>query len=221
MKVYLLILMTLFLCACGNLIPPIFNITQTPSSTPPYVPPNPQAPQTPTISSSGTGVIKCRYSSQVDSFNKRLKAFLSTTINPNQIGWHSCTKDSPGGVFFKGQVKTNNPILPNGDNQGLIVDAENSFLNLYFETSTPNKSNVAPIALSYTYGSIQGKQALLTFEDHKGDVHLDGQFVNRNDGKFLFTGVFRFVNHQTWDGKVGYKGELGDFAIEACKFFQC
>ncbi len=214
------ILFSLSLVSCGQL-PTIFE----PNNFPPVNVSGPTnttlSPETPFAPSTNIGVVKCENFSQTNLFNKRLQAFLSTNMDPRQIGNHSCTKNLPGGVFFRGQVKTDKIFVPSGHNQDLIVVPEESYIEFHFETFSTNKTNVAPIRLRYTYGSIQGQEATLTFEDDKGAVHLDGQIKTHTNGKIVFNGSIQFENYQTWKGTKGYKGILGNFSIEACHFFQC
>ena len=220
---FLIIPASLFLFSCQGLLPPIWPGNNIPpinisGPTPPSLPTSPisLAPTT------GIGVIKCQHANQTDSFNKNLRALLSTNINPQEIvGNHACTKERPGGVFFRGQVITSKPFEPNGFNQDLIIEPENSYIEFHFETFSPNTRNIAPIVLKYTYGTVQEQQVFLTFEDNKGEIHLDGQITHKN-GQTLLTGIVRFKNYQTWEGKSpGYSGVLGDFAIKACDFFKC
>ncbi|MGI9549491.1 MAG: hypothetical protein ACR2M7_05935 [Bdellovibrionales bacterium] len=219
---FLFIFLCFFLAACGQLFSPSFP-DQSGSTSRGNLP-SPGVTNTtipaPTSTNQKVGVVKCKSFFHTSAFNQNLRSFLSSTVNPQEVGDHSCTKKSSGGVFFSGKMQTDKPI-DKTVNQDIIMIPESSYVVFYFETNTANKPNVAPITFNYTYGSVDGTAAVLTFENLQGAVDLNGQLITRSDGKFLFTGTIQFKNYKSWNGNQGSSGNLGEFAIEACNFFQC
>ncbi len=223
---FFILFFSLFLFSCKGLLPPILGGGTTPPQkrTHPILIGTTPTTSIPTPPATGQkiGVVKCQTQAEMNQFNINLRKFLSTTINPNQVGSHACTKSISGGVFFDGHIRTNKPIVTTENNLDIIINPEGSYIRFHFETFSPNKPNIAPIPFRYTYGSIDGQQIVLTFEDSKGEVKMNGQLATRSDGKRLFIGHITFHNYQRYDGQnPGYNGRLGDFAIETCHFFQC
>lgn len=193
----------------------------------PNSPHNPNAPTAQTNQSTlivregPWGVIKCGSSdpNEMKRFQEAVRKFLSTKIDPSSLGVFSCISQSPGGVFVRGSV-----VLPEEQafdlqsrEQFIYIrpSGSTSYMEIHFEPATG--TTPTPISLTLSYGQVNGQVINLTFEDHAGEISLDGHVKNR-----IFSGVLKFNNFHTWDGKSpGYSDILGAFSIPICQLMPC
>ena len=217
------------LSGCDYLIP-----SHQPAST---AATSPQRPVTSTTSGSpghsdgqsGSewGWVSCAADSEYQEFNRQVRQFLSTSIDPNNLPAIGCMHNHGGGrVLFKGSIAFEGGTAMNSSNpaSALRVSAA-SWIEIHIDTADRSKktqaaAQVQPIKLSAAAtnaGDVDGRAAVLNFQDDKGEVRLEGRI---DGGKFK--GQFIYKNYTRWNGgNTGYEGTMGIFSIRACRFFFC
>lgn len=132
-------------------------------------------------------------------------------------------KQSGSGVFVKGSVFFEG---------GQKLDLSNSSQTLTVNSSSKIKIivkpvNQSPLAVdlnaSPIAGRVTGNIAVLSFEDEKGKVTLDGSFRSNDKGLLVFSAPFRYENFTAF-GRTdisGYSGTIGLFEIPVCGLFDC
>ena len=193
-----------------------------------------QRPVTPSPGSTGTGAagsggnewgwVSCASESEYQEFNRQVRQFLSTSLNPNTLPGIGCTHKQGGGrVLFKGSVVFEGGAVLNlsSPSSSLRVHSQ-SWIEIHVDTAdrlqkTRSSIQVQPIKLSASAGNVDGRHAVLNFQDEKGEIRLEGRIEGEK-----FKGSFFYKNYTTWKGdQAGYEGNMGMFSIRACRFFQC
>lgn len=222
MKIGILTCFLFLIVSCEQ----IFQSRYVPPVTPPATPVTSLPPPPTTTSNIHTqskwGVLKCHTVNQeeMNQFNINLKHFLSTKIDPKTINsGFSCTATLKGGVFIRGQVDLprEESYDPTSRNQQIYLnnDSNKSYLEFHFESY--HGPNIQPFRMNFDYGSINGQVIVLTFQDQKGLVTLDGSVSNG-----IFKGTLSFENYITFSGqRPGVKGPLSAFAIPVCQLIEC
>ena len=164
------------------------------------------------------GVVKC-HEEQYNLFNKELKKFLSATINPQTVQAVNCTDrtDIKGGMFIKGSVTFEGGAVfdPSSNTQYLDV-ANSSSIEIHI-VGIDNRLIKAFKMKALPYGSlVEGNLITLALHDDEGKVFLEGSVENK-----LFTGVLKYENNTTYQGRSGFSGSIGRFSIYACELLQC
>ena len=186
--------------------------------------PNPLIPQT----VSEWGVVKC---SDSDHFNLEIQDFLSSTVDPFSVPNVSCSKKDTdtGGIFIRGNVNFKNDAIfsPYSTSQSLYV-SDNSYLEIHIVSY--NNKRIANLRMDVVPFSskVEGNFVVLTFQDQKGKVRMDGTI---KDGKL--SGVFEFENFIDWRGSnyqggdyrggsdYNGQGQIGSYSIHACSLLNC
>ncbi len=221
MRFFCLLSLSLFLLACDDLY------SSPPSTVSPYqTTPFQQAEEDKASLKKAPaeerfGVVRCN-KSQYSHFNNELLGFLSTTKKPEEIqGPVNCLKDRKdikGGMLLTGEIFFEGNELFDLENPPSNLElTKSSYLEIHI-VNTHNKAiAVLKMPAVPTASTVSGNSAVLTFEDKKGRVSLDG-VVNEKD---VFTGPFKYENFVNWQGGAGASGTIGYFYIPVCRLFKC
>ena len=173
-----------------------------------------------------------------EEFNKRLKLFLSASINPNKMNWWvRCDfktkeyKEWKGGVYLKGTVSFERGAFnPQDQSQSLKPkegDIEIHILDSNGNIIRPNPQNLKNeyirMRIVPSLSSITGTNVNLVFKDTKGQITLNGPVKwNEKRQEYVISGDLSFTNYTSFNG-LGqfYKGQIGYFGIPACSFLTC
>lgn len=168
-----------------------------------------------TNSSVNTGYIYDSTSNSYD-FENRVKALLSATVNPAEVGTISAQANGTG-VGFTGLVKLDSNGNVIGAQSKLTItvydsiwymnQTEANLINLRFDPSTGS-------ALSGQF-NIQTGDGFLSLKDQFGEVRFEGKIDAQN-----FSGTIKFQNSATVIGGSPASGTLGQFQIQRCAIFQ-
>ena len=219
-----------FIVACGLFPPP----PHSPHAGAPTHPGSSGSPGSPTIpgqpSTPGTtaGVVKCTHQYPYAHFNQQIRGFLSAAGDTSNIGNVGCTKEQyqqsgsgiqvKGTVYFTGGKKLDLSNL----SQTLEVNSASSKIKILIKPVNQRELAVdlkaAPIA-----GQVSGSIAVLSFEDEKGKVTLDGEFRSNDKGVIVFSAPFQYNNFVVFGRTdvTGHEGTIGQFEIPACGLFDC
>jgi hypothetical protein len=150
--------------------------------------------------------------SKVD-YTNIVKAFLSPTISPSEVG----DVDPTTGVRFGGRVMmngTNGAIDPNSQIQFEVID--------HLVGTLANNQTYQPIPVTFKGGVTANSMAYngnanITFEDEFGSVNIRGTFQYKGGN---FTGTVYFSNASANHNGIK-SGTLGTFSVPTCSFFVC
>ena len=195
---------------------------------PPGTSAHPSFPDQPATTGESEGVVKCTPQYSPPHFNQQLKGFLSASGDVSGIANVGCTKEQynqyksavliKGSVFFEGGQKLDLSNL----NQTLPVSTSSKIKIIIMPINQKPPLavdlNASPIA-----GQVTGSIAVLSFEDEKGKVTLDGEFRSNDKGKLVFSAPFRYENFTIFGSAdvSGYSGTIGLFEIPVCGLFDC
>jgi hypothetical protein len=147
------------------------------------------------------------------SFENRVKAFLSATTLPDDVGSISSSPtDSSTGVRFQTTIKL--------DASGRVVGNQSKITITIYDSLVASQG-LDPIAVSISSASagqfnVQTGQGYVTFKDAYGEVRLDGTVNNQN-----FAGTVSFTNYTTVVQNAAVSsGPLGQFSIVTCGAIQ-
>lgn len=152
--------------------------------------------------------------SSAGNFEGRVKALLSATINPSEVGSISAAATDPTGLRFAGVIKL--------DSSGAVVPAQSNILIKVYDSYTLSGSE--PIPLEFTPANkaqITGQfnvstgEGFVSFGDQFGVVRFEG----RIDAK-SFSGVVKFQNSSNITGGSAASGTLGQFYVARCGIIQ-
>jgi len=150
------------------------------------------------------------------SFEDRVKAFLSATVNPTEVGQISSAPADSTGVRFQGTVKL--------DQNGMVISAQSKIIiKVYDSYMLQNSSYQAiPVQIDPANGgasegqfNMQTGAGYIVFKDQYGEVRLDGKI----DAQF-FSGTMSFRNYSTVTGGTPAQGQLGQFYVARCGIIQ-
>ena len=215
------------LVSCDSLFPPPPTggpVTYHPGSS--YPPGG--GPSGPSTVGTGKGIVKCNQQYTPDHFNQQIKGFLSAGRDPAGLGFVGCLREHEethkiyfhvrGSVLFENGGKLNLSSL----NQTLKINPAGSKIEFFIKPQNMREIHIS-LNASAVAGEVRGNVALLTFEDEKGRVILDGEIRSNAKGLIVFSAPFRYEN-DTYVGRTdisGYKGVIGIMEIPACQFFDC
>lgn len=154
------------------------------------------------------------------SFQQAVKDFMEAQIDPDYVGYVSSQGSDQTGVFVAGRVELANgqPLMVN-QNMGKVDILPTSELLVAVYDKFSDQKDLPPLPVTYlrrASGYIQGNQVIIEFSDGYGSVTLEGTF-NSNSATLRFS----YDTQRTFDGKVGYRGVMGDLHIPTCQFFRC
>ena len=213
--------------ACGWIDPPPQNPYDSVLPFPETSGTHPSFPNQPSAPGEKAGVVKCTQQYSPPHFNQQLRGFLSVAGNVSHLENVGCTKEQfkqygsgvlvKGSVFFEGGQKLDLSNL----NQTLTVNSSSKIkiiVRPINQSALAVDLNASPIA-----GQVTGNIAVLSFEDEKGKVTLDGSFRSNDKGLLVFSAPFRYENFTAF-GRTdisGYSGTVGLFEIPVCGLFDC
>ena len=215
-----------FIVACG-LFPPPPSSPHAGAPTHPGSSGSPTLPGQPSTPGTTSGVVKCTHQYPYAHFNQQIRGFLSAAGDTSNIGNVGCTKEQAqsgsamlvkGTVYFTGGKKLDLSNL----SQTLEVASSSSKIKIIIKPVNQRELvvdlNAAPIA-----GQVNGSIAVLSFEDEKGKVTLDGEFRSNDKGLIVFSAPFQYDNFTIFGRTdvTGYEGTIGLFEIPACGLFDC
>lgn len=155
------------------------------------------------------------------NFENQVKALLSATMSPYDVGSVSAYPNAQTGVRFKGVVKL--------DANGAVVGAQSKILISVYDSiyvnnkyTNPNEVEIQiefdPAKLATITGQFdtQTGTGYLSLKDKYGEVRFDGTVNAQN-----FSGTVRFQNSVTvLSGSSPASGSLGQFQIQRCGLLQ-
>lgn len=150
------------------------------------------------------------------SFEDRVKAFLSATVNPTEVGQISSAPTDSTGVRFQGTIKL--------DQNGMVVSAQSKILiKVYDSYMLQNSSYQAiPVQIDGANGgssegqfNMQTGMGYIVFKDQYGEIRFDGKI----DAQY-FSGTMSFRNNASVAGGTPAQGQLGQFYVARCGIIQ-
>lgn len=158
-------------------------------------------------------------SSAGNNFEIQVKAFVSATLNPNELGSISGDINAKTGVDFKGLFKFDSA------NQ-LVADASSIAIKIFdsYANTTQNGQFIPPYEFSFSKaksGSINRntRQINVVFEDEYGSITINGSY-NDLSANGTVNGVVTFKNYKAVSGYTPQSGTLGSFTAYACAMIQ-
>jgi hypothetical protein len=145
------------------------------------------------------------------SYEDRVKAFLSATVNPQEVGQISGAQWDPTGVRFQGTIKL--------DQNGSVQLAQSKMIIKVYD-SLVQSSGVEAIPVSIEVASegrfdLQTGTGYVVFKDSYGEIRLDGRFDAQN-----FSGTVSYKNYVSFNNSTPAQGQLGQFLIARCAIIQ-
>ena len=169
-------------------------------------------------------MVKCNSQYNPNYFTEEVKKFLSTARDPGQLGPVGCLENQSGGFFIKGRVNFENGGRLNLSalNQPLTISPQSS-IEITIEFTHHESIRIPPMPIVAHLSRLNGRTAVLTFEDSKGRVTLDGEIRQNDKGLVTFSAPFVYINHIYLGdpNRAGMKGTIGLFEIQACDLFDC
>lgn len=161
-------------------------------------------------STSGYGTVYDQTSTAYN-FENRVKAFLSATVNPSEVGYVSALPSDTTGVRFDGSIK----MSSSG-----VVDLAQTQMTIKVSDSYASTGQYDPVVISFskaTSGEFDLKtgKGSLVFKDQYGDVRFEGT-LNSD----YFSGTVNFSNYTHITGATAASGVLGQFYVARCGIFK-
>jgi len=177
-----------------------------------------QAIGTQCVASNNTASVGTIYDNQGSfNFEAQVKALLSATISPNEIGSISPQGNAQTGVRFNGLIKL--------DASGNVVPAQSRLTISVYDSiwlSNQTASNLIQVIFDPSKGSTISGQFNLTsgdgallLKDQYGEVRFQGKIDAQN-----FSGTVSFQNSVSVVGGSPASGTLGQFFIQRCAILQ-
>lgn len=151
-------------------------------------------------------------------YNNRVKALLSATVRPEEVGYISNGQADPTGVRFSGAVKldANGNVISNQSRVTISVydsiwlaNQSAGEIKLEFD---PNAGRGATITGQFDTSSGAGT---LILHDNYGEIRFNGQIDAQR-----MSGTVTFQNSSNVSGGAALSGTLGQFYIQRCGFLQ-
>lgn len=152
------------------------------------------------------------------SFEERVKALLSASVNPTEIGTISAGATDSTGVRFQGVIKLDAAGQVNLAQTKMKILVYDSYV-LQSQYST-NGQKYEPIPIEFT-SAVEGRfdvnsgSGYVLFRDEYGEVRFEGRF----DAQY-FSGNVSFKNTQSVLGGTAAQGTLGQFYVARCGIIQ-
>jgi hypothetical protein len=153
------------------------------------------------------------------NFEQQVKALLSATTNPSDIGSISPNQSDSTGVRFSGRVKL--------DAAGNVVATQSKVTITIYDSYILMDNTIQPVILDLD-PSAAGKNIQISgqFNTSSGDGFIsirdqygEIRFQGRIDAE-RFSGTVTFANTQNVTGGQPASGTLGQFWIQRCSFLQ-
>lgn len=177
----------------------------------------------PTGTQCATGTNQSSVGSIYDSqnsmnFENQVKALLSATISPYEIGSISPQSSAQTGVRFNGVIKM--------DANGNITGAQSRLTITVYDSiwlANQSNNNLIQIVFDPTKAgtvisgqfNISSGDGVLSLKDQYGEIKFQGRIDAQN-----FSGTVSFQNTASVIGGAPASGTLGQFFIQRCAIFQ-
>lgn len=154
------------------------------------------------------------------AFYHAVHDFLTVFGDPiNELGLTEIhgTCGASTGIRFNAKVNTNYEVDVVNGTYTAISGAGELFLGIFDQASVTDSAVEAfQVVANSANGSVSGMDVYIEFPWAYGKIVMEGQIIN----KILYGGL-HFENNTHYNGEAPYKGTFGDFAIPACKIFNC
>ena len=153
------------------------------------------------------------------NFEQQVKALLSATTNPNDIGSISPNPSDQTGVRFSGRVKLDASGNVVGSQSKITISVYDSFI-LMDNTLQPIVLDLDPnaaeknVQISGQFNTSTG-DGYISIRDQFGEIRFQGVIGAQN-----FSGTVTFANTTNVMGGQPASGTLGQFSIQRCSFLQ-
>lgn len=147
------------------------------------------------------------------TFEDRVKALLSATVNPSEVGQISSGPNDQTGVRFEGQIKLDANGNVNLQQTRIIIKVYDSLV-LQSAIDGSNQFQAIPIEFSQASSgqfNLQTGTGFVSFTDQYGEIRFDGNL----SGDF-FMGQISFRNTTNVTGGAAASGVLGQFYVARC-----
>lgn len=147
------------------------------------------------------------------SFEERVKLFLSATVVSSEIGTISNGYNDSTGVRFQGAIKL--------DSTGRVVLNQSKIAIKVYDSFVAQDSSISPIPVNINAASsgqfnLQTGVGYVVFKDQYGEIRLEGKIDSQ-----YFSGNVSYTNLQTVnEGASAAAGYLGQFYIASCGMIQ-
>lgn len=148
------------------------------------------------------------------TFEDRVKALLSATIDPSEVGTISSAATDPTGLRFSGIIKL--------DSNGAVVASASSMLIKVYDSYTLSGQDPIPLEFSTNKGAqitgqfnISTGDGSVSFTDKYGVIRFEGRVDAQS-----FSGVVKFQNSASVSGGSAASGTLGQFYVARCGIIQ-
>jgi PBP1b-binding outer membrane lipoprotein LpoB len=152
------------------------------------------------------------------SFNDRVRALLSATMSPTDVGFISYNISDPTGVRFSGKIKL--------DSSGNVVQAQSQLAITVYDSKWLNEGaqeikiefnpNNQGTVISGQVSSSGGANSFISFKDSYGEIRFENVIANADN----LSGTVRFQNSANFSGGQPAGGTLGQLFIQRCAFLQ-
>jgi hypothetical protein len=178
--------------------------------------------QTGTGQNTGAAYVWGRIYSPMDNeFNLAIKALMSASMDPSQLGY----VNSQNGIVFQGFIDINqNMINPNTSNLTIVIKDSYALSGQASEITL--SFPVAKAASELSNNQFVNNQFSIAFED---PVYANGPIKSPYGAIILegtvnggtITGRVLYKNYTSFDGSSVHEGILGAFEIQTCGFVRC
>ena len=155
---------------------------------------------------------------QPSTFQSRVVALLSATMQPSEVGTVGASLGDTTGVRFKGTLYLDaNGNVTSASSNVVITVYDSIWYNDYI--TNPSVDGIALNFSPSTGGSITGQFSNTTgagyflVKDSYGEIRFDGTITAQT-----FTGNVTFRNYANVTGQANASGSLGQFQISTCGF---
>lgn len=147
------------------------------------------------------------------SFEDRVKALLSATVNPSEVGQISSSPNDQTGVRFQGSIKIDSNGNVNLQQTKILIKVYDSYV---LQSAQDGTNQYQPIPIEFTQAAeghfnTQTGVGYVIFRDQYGDIRFDGNL----SADFL-SGTVSFSNNVNVNGGAGASGQLGQFIVARC-----
>lgn len=159
------------------------------------------------------GTIYDQGSFQGGSFESRVKALLSATIDPSEVGQISSSANDSTGVRFQGQIKLDSNGNVDLSQTKILIKVYDSYV---LQSAMDGSNQYQPIPIEFASAAegqfnMQTGSGYVVFRDQYGDIRFDANL----SGDYL-SGQVSFVNHTNITGGSAASGVLGQFYVARC-----
>ncbi len=181
----------------------------------------------------GTGLVGIVIGSPQEAFTQAVRALVSSTLPPDQLGFVSGQANQDTGIVFAGFIELEGGPLSQASGQqravvtgqsNLKISIWDSFAGQTYQDERGQTQYIPEYAIGFSSaqsGSVSGRNARITFADQYGSITLVGQFDGDDLCQSVFWGDLEFHNSTHVEGLSPFRGVVGDFYIYAADLFRC